>query len=370
MDGESQLVIRAFRACKNPKKFTASPRASPKLLIRKGSLIRTKKSRNIRASLGRSQKTNDLHSLFRKESIDIASIEEQKEVIQEIIKQDIRKHGDEYFFIESNWWSQWKQYVGIDSTQQEGEEEVAKPDPIDNSVLLEEGQDLTSNFLKLKVDILQSEYQLVSKSVWKKILAWYGGGPTISRKVVISGIVTQNLRVELFPFQVRIMKIETEEIKVFHFSPTSTIKEIRRVIASRWAAPLLKCRIFLYKRELTVEETISKTLQELEIPDNQILLLKTTDSHTYALSGKIMGLTNLQEKPPTLTEKHLSKSAIDLGKKAEIKEMKKEIIVYIPRKKAGIEKLEKSEKAKLKDIATEICKMEAILESTPRVSAC
>jgi len=50
--------------------------------------------------------------------------------------------------------------------------------------------------------------------------------------------------------------------------------------------------------------------------------------------------------------------------------MKKEIIVYIPRKKAGIEKLEKSEKAKLKDIATEICKMEAILESTPRVSAC
>jgi len=240
-------------------------------------------------------------------------------VIEEIIKQDIRKHGDEYFFIESNWWSQWKQYVGIDSTQQEGEEEVAKPDPIDNSVLLEEGQDLTSNFLKLKVDILQSEYQLVSKSVWKKILAWYGGGPTISRKVVISGVVTQNLRVELFPFQVRIMKIETEEVKVFHFSPTSTIKEIRRVIASRWAAPLLKCRIFLYKRELTVEETISKTLQELEIPDNQILLLKTTDSHTYALSGKIMGLTNLQEKPPTLTEKHLSKSAVILERRQKLK---------------------------------------------------
>jgi len=149
----------------------------------------------------------------------------------------------------------------------------------------------------LREDLKQQDYFLLPQKAWKKIVAWYGGGPTIFRRVIVTGVVNQSLHVELFPLRLRVMKIETEEVRNFDFSRNSTVKEIRRVIAANWKLALMKCKLFLVdESEVTKDEFQHKTLIELQFVPNQVVLMKSTDV-PFALSGKIMGLTNLKEEP-------------------------------------------------------------------------
>jgi len=340
-ENKQLALVKAFRvSTSGSKKKPCTP-----ILVRKGSLLRTRKSKNLKSSLGRSQKVKDLHLLLRKESVIITKRSEQKSIVQDLLLGENKRMGEEYFLLDAEWFGKWNRYVAS-----EEEKPGDSPGPIDNSRLLLEG--------RLKEDLSESEYTLVPKSVWKKLQAWYGGGPPISRKMIVRGSYVQHLYVDLFPLRIRMMKIETEEIRSFDFCSTSTVKDIRRIVASNWAAPLLKCKLFRHTEELTTDENLQKTLQELQLFDNQIILMKSTDRH-FGLSGKIMGLTNVQDKVPRIMYKAIEAAPV---KKMPIMET---VTVKLPEKRGNL-----TEKAKLQQIAKEIMLTTPVDSIRSPVTAC
>jgi len=328
-------------------------------------LTRTKRCRNIKSSIGRSQRTNDIHSLLREESIQLIGGQEQNTIAKQIFKDINTKFGDEYFVINSVWFRSWKKFVGF-----EGEVNGDNPGSIDNTKILSDQQNVT-NFVALKKDLKPSEYELVPKKLWKKLQAWYGGGPSISRKMIIRGTVTQYLEVELYPLRLRVMKMETEEIKQFDFASSSSLKGIRRVIACKWGLPLVKCALYQHDQELTIEEHMNKTLQQLRIDENQLILMRNSAETPFGLSGKIMGICNIYEKP-TLVERILPNSIKDSSIHYKPSKTTNNVVLYVlplpdVEHKPITTTIENSKATNLKEIVSDICKENGI---EPIVSLC
>jgi len=301
-------TIKAFRSSKGIVQKELADHRSPHLLLRKRSLSRTAKTKNLKTSVGRSLKLNDLHYMFRKDNVAIATLPEQKRIIHEIIDSDEMKLDSQYYVINSVWYQKWKSLVGYDEAEEETEHgdnnqiqgdhvdttKKIKFQPIDNQRLLESNQ--------LRANLTQDDYVIIPKKAWKKLLAWYGGGPAICRPTVIVG---NNLKVELSPIQLRVMKVVTEEVRNFSFSGSCPIKDVRRRIASALAVPLVKCRLFVHQDEITTEENLSKTLDELKIKNNQVIIMRNQDDKVV-LSGRMMGINNIKPEQ-TLVEKILGK---------------------------------------------------------------
>ena len=82
--------------------------------------------------------------------------------------------------------------------------------------------------------------------------------------------------------------------------------KIRRIIAIKWAIPLLICRLFLYKKELTVPECMDLSLEQLQLEENQIILMRSSAVHMFGVSGKLFGISTIQE--PSLIERVIPKT--------------------------------------------------------------
>eukprot|EP01119_Soliformovum_irregulare_P016186 TRINITY_DN4654_c0_g1_i1.p1 TRINITY_DN4654_c0_g1~~TRINITY_DN4654_c0_g1_i1.p1 ORF type:complete len:1031 (+),score=337.17 TRINITY_DN4654_c0_g1_i1:361-3093(+) len=251
-----------------------------------GSSIRSGTSHHMNKPMTQqTESTDDLFTKARQKGLLLATPAQQMEQINQLLANDSPKPADVYYIINAKWWRLWKMFV---KEYQDVKDRSVKPDEIENKCLLEnpdeeppldkDGRPVAEYGL-LKANLRKVEYQIVPASVWNKLKAWYGGGPGIARKIVSRGFIAQEMYLELYPLHVRVNKVETDTMVTYSFSPTTTVKEVRRLVAAKFATPLLKCRLFLFHNELTTEENMSKTLEELGVQDHQILLTRAHEEH-------------------------------------------------------------------------------------------
>jgi len=152
----------------------------------------------------------------------------------------------------------------------------------------------SQRFLKLRIGLQKTEYQLLPELAWNKLHSWYGGGPAILRKVVIYGFTNQSLHVELYPVNLLIVRKDTGNQQYLCVTPTTTIKELRKLVASLWQLPPLRC--FLYLRAFneptiqcqdseslciplrSVNDMLDSTMESLGIRDYCVVVVKVLDT--------------------------------------------------------------------------------------------
>ena len=151
---------------------------------------------------------------------EVPTFAQQRQSIQDLWSQYIEYPGndrgmipgDEWYLIDYKWWTQWKSVTHyVQEHTPEANERSDRHDPIDetedappsidNTNLIAEGEVIDEKFatsvhhftyLKLKHKLehpLQEkvvEHILVPEEVWKALHHWYGGGPALMRRVVIS----------------------------------------------------------------------------------------------------------------------------------------------------------------------------------------
>ncbi|KAJ1444808.1 hypothetical protein M885DRAFT_551946 [Pelagophyceae sp. CCMP2097] len=175
----------------------------------------------------------------------------QREQVRRLFERSaVLQRGGHWAVISQKWWSSWRESVGYHLTV-EGlalEQRAAAADvgPINNEPLLTR----QGSRWYLRIGLVEhDDYALVPAEVWELLLTWYGGGPTIERKVV--GHSAGELRVEVYRlrFDVRVAKAEG---RVDAGSETFVVRsrcdsagDTRRAIVEAVALPPAETRVWL-----------------------------------------------------------------------------------------------------------------------------
>eukprot|EP01083_Nonionella_stella_P098123 275856_1 len=135
----------------------------------------------------------------------LLSISDERDTIRRIVASSDRdKVGSSFCLIDYKWWELWTEYVGFYDVKDDVIVEdlpcVQRPMSIDNLSLV------TSAVLILKQDIEENEdFKLVPLQAWNCLRDWYGGGPTLERRVIqVSKRLT---RVEFYPIFLQPWKV-------------------------------------------------------------------------------------------------------------------------------------------------------------------
>ncbi|KAJ4976497.1 hypothetical protein NE237_001603 [Protea cynaroides] len=126
--------------------------------------------------------------------------EEERRVISDISldAEYQSKEGDIFCLISHRWWQSWLEYVNQDQAsttsdvsslydseyhESAGARTSKRPSVIDNSNLIYDGISEDSNLgLELHDALVEGrDYIWLPQEVWKQLLAWYGGGPTLEK---------------------------------------------------------------------------------------------------------------------------------------------------------------------------------------------
>ncbi|KAK4523749.1 hypothetical protein GAYE_SCF00G1645 [Galdieria yellowstonensis] len=172
--------------------------------------------------------------------------------------------GTKWYLISSKWYRQWCAYtetVDLVSTSPtrfrtglhtfkfdmsddsdedihsfSSKEKVQRPGPIDNSPLVNNiSYDSNSTRqVELKPNLLeQVDFVLVPKAVWELLFSWYGGGPEISRPVVVGP--SGECFVEIYPVELIVVFFspwKVIETKI-SLSKTSKIRELKEKVLEK-----------------------------------------------------------------------------------------------------------------------------------------
>lgn len=171
--------------------------------------------------------------------------EEERVLIRDIAisSEASSKEGDTFFLINQRWWQHWIDYVNQDqpnnindgSSSLEhfnsgGSSASKRPSGIDNSVLV---NDATSEEPGAGAEIVDTllegrDYILLPQEVWNRLHSWYGGGPTLARKVISSGLSQTELAVEVYPLRLQLLVMPRGECSTIRISKKETIGELHR----------------------------------------------------------------------------------------------------------------------------------------------
>ncbi|CAH2292010.1 E3 ubiquitin- ligase TRIM39-like [Pelobates cultripes] len=164
--------------------------------------------------------------------------ETQKAELMEMLKAPLKK-GDEWYLIDSQWFKQWKKYVGYDSWDMCNVGEC-NPGPVDNSGLF---SDAGTPALKEHL-IDELHYVLVPTEAWLKLMSWYGsveGQQPIVRKVVEFGKFVKQCKVEVYLIELKLCNESNPDTLIpRHFSKADTIETIEKEMRNIFSIPVGK----------------------------------------------------------------------------------------------------------------------------------
>ncbi|KAH7556826.1 hypothetical protein JRO89_XS11G0000300 [Xanthoceras sorbifolium] len=150
------------------------------------------------------------------------SPEEERVLIRDIAisAEANSKEGDTFYLITQRWWQHWIDYVNHDQLNNmydgpsslehgnsAGSGTLNRPTGIDNSDLIYDGASEGSSASPEIHDTLLEgrDYVLLPQEVWNRLYSWYGGGPTLARKVIGSGLSQTELAVEVYPLRLQLL---------------------------------------------------------------------------------------------------------------------------------------------------------------------
>lgn len=190
---------------------------------------------------------------------------------------DGMKVGQIWYVVSSRWWKQWKDYVAYD-WYSSIDQNRPKPPPIDNSNLLEEGDED-----KIKKNCMENyDYVIVSEEIWFTLHSWYGGGPALPRKAISAGWQGSSYVVEVRPLQLKVCKSSaiTEYINA-SFSKSDTVGTFKKVMCQKMNLDPEQVRVWDYhaNSKYKLLDDMKAKLESAQIIDSQPMLIEEKDEN-------------------------------------------------------------------------------------------
>eukprot|EP01018_Ginkgo_biloba_P035441 Gb_06866 [translate_table: standard] len=224
----------------------------------------------------------------------ILTPEEEKGIIRDITEaaEAHLKEGDTVYLLNYRWWKEWVEYVGQDVTSTASKESnvhcsksyehassISKTPPsIDNSELV---WDHTYEDVNVEPELRDTlmegrDYILLPQDVWRQFHKWYGGGPTLARKVITSGSSQEDLTVEVYPLRLRLIVIPKRNPVTVKISKKDTIGELSRRACELFNLVPEQVHIWDYfgQTKHVLMNDLNKTLQDAQIQMDQDILLE------------------------------------------------------------------------------------------------
>eukprot|EP00241_Pyramimonas_parkeae_P004423 CAMPEP_0114237434 /NCGR_PEP_ID=MMETSP0058-20121206/7388_1 /TAXON_ID=36894 /ORGANISM="Pyramimonas parkeae, CCMP726" /LENGTH=887 /DNA_ID=CAMNT_0001349475 /DNA_START=308 /DNA_END=2971 /DNA_ORIENTATION=+ len=192
------------------------------------------------------------------------------------------KVGDDMRLVCSKWWQSWQDHVQyLGETPLTGPVNVhAPPGPITNQTLLEPGS-VGAVPHQLRANLQENEdYVIVSSAAWEKLFLWYGGGPSISRKVITLGTAEQ-VKVEVYPVVLDV----TRSSNLAHSSTVSiscsdTVGDLLKKLCEEYGLQEDDCRLWDFYKGTKYHQLkdMQITIDEARlVPGQQIMLEEKVD---------------------------------------------------------------------------------------------
>nr|POE75288.1 ubiquitin carboxyl-terminal hydrolase 5 [Quercus suber] len=198
------------------------------------------------------------------------------------------KEGDTFFLITQRWWQHWIEYVNQDQPNNAN----------DGSSLTDHGDFVSSSSLKRPAE--GRDYVLLPQEVWHQLYLWYGGGPTLERKVISSGLSQTELAVEVYPLRLQLHVMPKGDRSTIRISKKETIGELHRKACEIFDLNLEHVCIWDYygRRKHALMNDMDKTLDDANVQMDQDILVEVLNHVNGGLSAsKGAARSNAMELP-------------------------------------------------------------------------
>lgn len=232
--------------------------------------------------------------------------EEERILIRDIsaAAESQTKEGDTFYLITSRWWQSWLDYVNHDmnSTVSNGygshnyespsSSNPKRPFAIDNSDLINEATiEVSYVDIELHETLVEGrDYILLPQEVWDRLLGWYGGGPTLARYTINSGLSQTDLAVEVYPLRLQLLLVPKVEHAIIRISKKETVRELHRKACEVFDLILDNVCIWDYygHQKHALMNDMDKTLDDANIQMDQDILVEILGDGNGTTEGGCM----------------------------------------------------------------------------------
>ncbi|ROL45456.1 Ubiquitin carboxyl-terminal hydrolase 15 [Anabarilius grahami] len=201
-------------------------------------------------------------------------LETQREEIATLLKTPLCR-GETWYLVSSDWFKQWKKYVGFDR-RQTGDRNIS-PGPVNNYSLFKVGDKL--DIKEHLIDEL--DYIMVPTEGWNKLVRWYGltdGQEPVARKVVLVGMFVKHHKVEVYLTKLNLCENSNmDSIVTRRFSKADTIDTIEREMRKLFSIPDEKeTRLWnkYMNNRFELLNKLNSTILEAGLFDGQVLVVE------------------------------------------------------------------------------------------------
>ncbi|GKV28911.1 hypothetical protein SLEP1_g37898 [Rubroshorea leprosula] len=259
------------------------------------------------------------------------SPEEERVLIRDIAiaAEANSKEGDTFYLITQKWWQYWISYVNQDqqnngndgssisaNSDSPGSSAFKRPGGIDNSDLV---SDAALGDASIGIEIHDSllegrDYVLLPQEVWSQLYSWYGGGPTLERKVISSGLSKTELTVEVYPLRLQLLVVPKGDRSTIRISKKETIGELHRRVCEIFYLNSEQVCIWDYDghHKHALMNDLDKTLDDAGLQTDQDILVDLNSVNGTALGHSIKG-TGYADKGATSLLLEPSKSSLSIA---------------------------------------------------------
>ncbi|CAL0323514.1 unnamed protein product [Lupinus luteus] len=231
------------------------------------------------------------------------SPDEERIIIRDIAlsAQANSKEGDTFFLITQRWWQYWIEYVNQDQTNNSydgsslaehsdlaNSSALKKPPGIDNSDLIDDAvSEESSSGIEIHDTLLEGrDYVLLPQEVWNQLYTWYGGGPTLPRKVISSGLSQTELTVEVYPLRLQLLVLPKNDRSIIRISKKETVGHLHRKACEIFDLQLNQVSIWDYygRRKHALMNDMDKTLDDANLQMDQDILIEVNNMNNTTSS--------------------------------------------------------------------------------------
>ncbi|KAK7290747.1 hypothetical protein RIF29_05392 [Crotalaria pallida] len=207
------------------------------------------------------------------------------------------KEGDTFFLITQRWWQYWIEYVNQDHTTNSydgsslsehcdlaNSSGLKRPPGIDNSDLIDDAvSEGSSSGMEIHDTLLEGrDYVLLPQEVWNQLHTWYGGGPTLARKVISSGLSQTEMAVEVYPLRLQLLVLPKNDRSIIRISKKETIGQLHRKACEIFDLQLDQVCIWDYYgcRKHALMNDMDKTLDDANLQMDQDILVEVINTNS------------------------------------------------------------------------------------------
>ena len=147
--------------------------------------------------------------------------------------------------------------------------------------------------LRLRSDLTEKkEYMIITEPLWVALNNWYGGGPTISRRVIRAS--NKKLELELYPLLLHICicteeGIPSEPEEHLLSSKVQTVERVKKRICQIFDYPVSKCRLWVIENDrddAVLLKDEKQTLEELELCEEPLIMIEQMSENGKWIYGE------------------------------------------------------------------------------------